>query len=56
MSPLAPTIEPDLSIIIRKGICSTRILSPYYTALSYHILSQPFILVFRLFLLCLFQN
>jgi len=40
--PLAPTIEPDLSIVIQKGIHSTRNLSPHYTALSCHRLSQPF--------------
>jgi len=37
-----PTVEPDLPIAIRKGIRSTRNPSPYYTALSYHRLSQPF--------------
>jgi len=39
---LAPTVEPDLSVAIRKGIRSTRNPSPHYTALSYHRLSQPF--------------
>ena len=43
----APTVEPpihepDLPIVIRKGICSTRNSPPHYTALSYHRLSQPF--------------
>jgi len=40
--PPALTVEPDLPIAIRKGICSTRNPSPHYTALSYHKLSQPF--------------
>jgi len=35
-------VEPDISIIIRKGIRSTRNLSPYYNALSSHRLSQAF--------------
>jgi len=41
-SPLAPTVEPDLPVAIRKGIRSTRNPSPHYTALNYHRLSQPF--------------
>jgi len=40
--PPAPIVEPDIPIVIRKGIRSTRNLSPHYTALSYHRLSQPF--------------
>jgi len=36
------TIKPDLPIVIRKGIRSTRNPSPHYTAFSYHRLSQPF--------------
>jgi len=42
LPPPAPTVEPDLPIVIRKGIRSTRNPSPHYTALSYHRLSQPF--------------
>jgi len=41
-TPPAPTIEPDLPVVIRKGISSTHNTSPHYTALSYHRLSQPF--------------
>jgi len=41
-SPPALTVEPDLPVAIRKGIRSTRNLSPHYTTLSYHRLSQPF--------------
>ena len=41
-SPPAPTVEPDLPIVIHKGIHSTRNPSPHYLALSYHKLSQPF--------------
>jgi len=41
-SPPAPTVEPDLPVGIGKGIRSTRNPSPYYTASSYHRLSQPF--------------
>jgi len=37
-----PTVEPDLPIVICKGIHSTRNPSPHYTALCYHRLSQPF--------------
>jgi len=40
--PPAPIVEPDIPIVIRKGICSTCNPSPHYTALSYHELSQPF--------------
>jgi len=40
--PPAPKVELDLPIVIRKGMCSTRNPSPYYTALSYHRLSKPF--------------
>ena len=36
------TVESNLLIAIRKGIRSTHNLSPHYTALSYHRLSQPF--------------
>ena len=38
----ALTVKHNLSIVIRKGIRSTRNPSPHYTALSYHKLSQPF--------------
>jgi len=38
----ALTVEPDLFVAIRKGIRSICNSSPHYTALSYHILSQPF--------------
>jgi len=38
----ASTVEPDLPVVIRKGIRSTHNPSPHYTALSYHRLSQPF--------------
>ena len=57
--PLPPTmtVEPDLPTVIRKGIRSTRNPSSYFTALSYHRLSQPFLyLSFCLFLLCQFQK
>ena len=52
----ASIVELGLPIVIRKGIHSTRIPSPHYIALSYHQLSQSFILAFRLFLLCPFQS
>ena len=40
--PLAPTVESDLPVAIRKGIRSTCNPSLHYTALSYYRLSQPF--------------
>ena len=41
-TPPAPTVEPDLSVAIRKGIRSIHNPSPHYTTLSYHRLSQLF--------------
>jgi len=41
-APPTLTVEPDFLILIHKGIRSTSNPSPYYTALSYHRLSQPF--------------
>jgi len=34
--PPAPIVEPNLPVVIHKGIRSTRNPSPHYTALSYH--------------------
>jgi len=42
LPPPALIVELDLPIAIRKGIHFTRNSSPHYTALSYHILYQPF--------------
>ena len=36
LSPSALTPESDLSIVLRKGMRSTRNPSPLYIALSYH--------------------
>lgn len=41
-SPLTLTTASELLIVLRKRIYSTRNLSPHYTALSFHILSQSF--------------
>jgi len=40
--PPALTIEPNIPIVIRKGICPTHTPSRNYTELSYQRLSQPF--------------
>jgi len=42
LSPPALTLESDLPIALRKGMCSTRNPSPHYIGLSYHQLSLPF--------------
>jgi len=42
LSPPTLTPEFDLPIPLRKGMRSTRNLSPHYIALSYHRLSLPF--------------
>jgi len=48
--PPTPTVETNLPVVIHKCICSTRNPSPHYTSLSYHRLSQSFMLAFHPFL------